>query len=651
MKQIVTFIIVGFIFIFSYVLFNQLYVQAAEQENMTILFTHDLHDNLYPFEVERDGEKKIVGGMARMYEAIESERKKDPNALLIDAGDFSMGTLFQTIFSTHTPMLRIMGQMNYDAITYGNHEFDFRAEGLAKALNSALVRDEPLPPIVASNIQFPTDENVKMEQSIGQLKEAMEDYGVAPYTIIEKNGVKIGIFGLLGKDAASNAPMSGVTFDDNVEVAKNMVSILQKESVDLIIVSSHSGTSLDKKKSEDEQLAKKVPEIDVIISGHTHTTFEEPIIVNQTVIGSAGEYGENLGVIQLTKNNQDRWDLADYSLVTIDEQFDMNPQISEMIDGFKEVVQEEYLDTFDLTFDEIIAHSPFDFSEFSTMGEQVQETTLGNLIGDSYIHTIKENEGADYEEITAAVIPVGVIRNSFYEGDITASDVFNVSSLGIGADGTSGYPVLDVYLTGKELKTVAEVDASVAPIMPAAQLYVAGLSYTFNPNRLIFNKVTDVAIQKADGTLEEIDDDQLYRIVAGLYSAQMLPVVGEKSFNLLSVVPKKKDGSPITNFEEQILYMDDGNEIKEWYAIASYLRSFEQKDGLPQIPEHYAQMKDRKIVDDTKNIFNILSKPNGIALTIYGIIAVLLVSILLIIRLIVKKRRAKKQGLRFSHIR
>src|SRR5699024_9786445 len=282
------------------------------------------------------------------------------------------------------------------------------------------------------------------------------------------------------------------------------------------------------------QLAKKVPEIDVIISGHTHTTFEEPIIVNQTVIGSAGEYGENLGVIQLTKNNQGRWDLADYSLVTIDEQFDMNPQISEMIDGFKEVVQEEYLDTFDLTFDEIIAHSPFDFSEFSTMGEQVQETTLGNLIGDSYIHTIKENEGADYEEITAAVIPVGVIRNSFYEGDITASDVFNVSSLGIGADGTSGYPVLDVYLTGKELKTVAEVDASVAPIMPAAQLYVAGLSYTFNPNRLIFNKVTDVVIQKADGTLEEIDDDQLYRIVAGLYSAQMLPVVGEKSFNLLS---------------------------------------------------------------------------------------------------------------------
>src|SRR5699024_639218 len=160
---------------------------------------------------------------------------------------------------------------------------------------------------------------------------------------------------------------------------KNMVSILQKEKVDLIIVSSHSGTSLDKKKSEDEQLAKKVPEIDVIISGHTHTTFEEPIIVNQTVIGSAGEYGDNLGVIQLTKNNQGRWDLADYSLVTIDEEFDMNPQISEMIDGFKEVVQEEYLDTFDLTFDEIIAHSPFDFSEFSTMGEQVQETTLGNL--------------------------------------------------------------------------------------------------------------------------------------------------------------------------------------------------------------------------------------------------------------------------------
>lgn len=176
-----------------------------------------------------------------------------------------------------------------------------------------------------------------------------------------------------------------------------------------------------------------------------------------------------------------------------------------------------------------------------------------------------------------AVVPVGTIRSSFYEGDITVSDVFNVSSLGIGPDQVSGYPLVDIYLTGKELKTVAEVDASVSPLMSSAQLYVAGLSYTFNPNRLIFNKVTNITLQARGGRTESINNDQLYCVVAGLYSGQILPVVDEESFGLLSIEPKKKDGTPVINFEDHILYMngESDREIKEWYAIAQYIDSFD----------------------------------------------------------------------------
>ena len=115
----------------------------------------------------------------------------------------------------------------------------------------------------------------------------MNDYGVKDYTIIERNGIKIGVFGLMGKDAASNAPMSEVKFTDAVENAKRVVNTLkQKEKVDLVICLSHSGTWTDKSKSEDEILAKKVPEIDVIISGHTHTQLIKPIVVGKTIIGS-----------------------------------------------------------------------------------------------------------------------------------------------------------------------------------------------------------------------------------------------------------------------------------------------------------------------------------------------------------------------------
>src|SRR5699024_2523940 len=148
-----------------------------------------------------------------------------------------------------------------------------------------------------------------MADDIAFLKDAMDTYGVLPYDIIEKGGVKIGVIGLLGEDAASNAPMSGVTFDDNVETAKKTVEILQKEGVDMIIASSHSGTSTKKKVSEDEVLAKEVPEIDVIISGHTHTTLPEPIIAGDTVIGSSGEYGEYLGKMDLVQKDDGRWDL------------------------------------------------------------------------------------------------------------------------------------------------------------------------------------------------------------------------------------------------------------------------------------------------------------------------------------------------------
>ena len=106
--------------------------------------------------------------------------------------------------------------------------------------------------------------------------------------------------------------------------------------------------------------------------------------------------------------------------------------------------------------------------------------------------------------------------------------------MGIGPDKRSGYPLLSVYLTGKELKTACEVDASVAPLMRPAQLYMSGLTYTFNPHRIIFNKVTDAALLKPDGSREEIEDDKLYRVAAGLYSAQMLSIVGENLWTAVS---------------------------------------------------------------------------------------------------------------------
>lgn len=611
------------------------------KSSITILFTHDLHDHYYPFQVEEEGEIKTLGGYARLYSVIKSEREKDPELLLVDAGDYSMGTLFQTIFSTDSPALRIMGKMGYDVTTFGNHEFDFRAEGLAESLMAAKKSKDPLPQIVASNIFFPEGEDGSLSTDLEKLKEAMMEYGVKDYTVIERKGIKIGVFGLMGKEADSNAPMAGVEFTDQIQAAKDMVSILKdEEKVDLIICLSHSGTKVDKSKSEDEILAKEVADIDIIISGHTHTTLDEPIIVGNTIIASAGQYGEKLGVLRVSKGQENRWQLEDYRLEPITHSIPMDEAISEEIEYYKSLVQEKYLSRFNLAFDEVLAYTPFNFTPLGQLGREHGEDTLGNLISDSYIYAVKKAEGDNYEPIAASVVPKGTIRGSFVKGYITVDDVFTVSSLGIGADKVSGYPLISVYLTGKELKTVAEVDASIAPIMSVAQLYLSGLNFTFNPNRLIFNKVTDVYLEGEDGSREEIEDDKLYRVVAGLYSAQMLSIVGDKSFGLLSIVPKTKDGVPIEDFEEHIIY-DNGHEIKEWLAIAEYLKSFDKEDGIPQMPDYYSQKQGRKIVDDNPSIFARIKNPNKIALMLYGIILLILTLIALLIRIIVRRLRRK----------
>ena len=624
---------------------------ATPEESITILFTHDLHDNFLPFEVIRNKEKKTVGGYARLASAIKQQKEKDPDALLVDAGDFSMGTLFQTIYATDAPALRILGQMGYDVTTFGNHEFDFRGDGLAASLQAAKNSRDPLPKIVSSNMVFPKDEDGKLSADLQSLKDAMAQNDVKEYVVIERKGLRIGVLGLMGEEAAGNAPMSGVTFNNGIESAKATAATLKnKEKVDLIIAVSHSGLWDDKAISEDEIIAKKVPAIDIIISGHSHTTLTEPIIVGDTIIGSSGEYGEHLGVLNITPKGNNKWKVANYALVGINDSIPEDPTIAKTIEGYKQTVQEKYLSHFDLEFDEVLANAPFDFTPFSELGILQKEEPLGNLIGDSFIYTVQELEGSDYEPIAAAVVPIGNIRDSFNKGDLIVSNVFNVNSLGVGPDKLSGYPLLDIYLTGKELKTVAEVDASVTPIMNEVQLYVAGLSYTFNTNRFLFNKVTDVSLQNHDGTTKEIDDNKLYRVVAGLYSAQMLPYVNDKSFGILSVIPKKKDGTPVTNFEDHILYMNGQQEVKEWYAIANYLQSFEQLNGVPQVPDYYDQMQNRKIVESDSNLFAVLKNPNGFILTVYAVLLLFVALVVLLTVFIVKrKRRKRKNCVRLSY--
>jgi 5'-nucleotidase/UDP-sugar diphosphatase len=621
-----------------------------QTKTLTILFTHDLHDNLLPFQSVSEGIVSKYGGYARLKTAIDAQREIDPEAVLVDAGDFSMGTPFQTIFETDSPGLLLLGAMGYDATTFGNHEFDYRPAGLTASLATATQSGKNHPSIVQSNLAFPVDEAGNMTETLTQLKSAMEEYGVYDYTVIERNGFRIGIFGVMGEESASMAPMSEVTFTDQVEQAKRVVKVLkEKEKVDFILCLSHSGTKADPKESEDEILAREVPEINLIVSAHTHTILKQPITVKDTVIGSAGSYGKYLGCVKMAQNTAGAWEVVQYELIPIEQSLAEDEEIAELVAEYKKSVQTNYFDAFGLEYDEVVAASSIQFQTPEELSILHGEATIGNLISDAYIYSVKKAEGETYIPVDAAIVPCGTIRDTIFKGEVTAANAFSISSLGIGADKKPGYPLISVYLTGKELKTACEVDASITPLMSEAQLYMSGLRFTFNPNRLIFNKVTQAELVREDRTAEEIDDEKLYRVVCNLYSAQMLSIVGDKSYGLISIIPKDQQGNDIIDFEKQIIYDTSGgekNELKEWYAVVQYLQSFDAENGVAQIPAYYGATQGRKVIDPSSNIIAVLENPNRIGVAVYGIVLLLAVIIFLIIRRITgrSRRRKKRKG-------
>ncbi|WP_191400202.1 bifunctional metallophosphatase/5'-nucleotidase [Flavonifractor sp. An306] len=593
----------------------------------TILFTHDTHDHFLPMPDEEGGE---YGGYTRLATLLKQEREAHPDALTLDAGDFSMGSLFQTIYATHAPELQALGAMGYDVTTLGNHEFDYRAQGLADMLNAAVDSGSPLPAIVQANYKPPESDTASWE--------AWERYGIQDYIILERGGISYGIFGLMGEEADSNAPMSGMEFEPTVEAAQRTVAAIQAEleqssNPSLIICLSHSGTD-GKGKGEDYELAKAVDGIDLIISGHTHTVLEEPLQVGDTLIVSAGEYTSYLGSLTLSWSEDGQKTIQDYRLIPVDETVAADPGMEQLTNRFQPLVESEYLAQYGLKFDQVLATTEFSFTPISQFATEQREDTLGNLIADSYIYAVQQAEGENYVPVDFAVVASGVIRGSFAAGEITTSDAFNVSSLGSGADGTPGYPLISVWITGKELKDAFEVDASVTPIMSAAQLYGSGMTWTWNPHRIIFNKVNSCAQVLPDGTTVPLENDKLYRVVTGLYSGQMLGTVNSQSFGILTITPKDANGNVITNFEDHIIYNPDGSEVKEWYALASYLQSMGTVDARYSAPEG------RKVEERSWNPISLLKGLNligGIALAV--LLVVILLVVLLIYRIVTRKRR------------
>ena len=607
----------------------------APTSQATILFTHDLHSHLLPSRAEDGGE---YGGYARLMTLINEQKALYPDAILVDGGDFSMGSLFQTAYATSAIELRMMGAMGFDATTFGNHEFDYLPSGLAAMLNVAADCGETVPAIVDANYLPPEAGEDGYGTDAEAVWSALGNYGVEDYIILERGGIYYVLFGLTGFDSDDCAPNSGMILDDPAQTAQRVVDEARAECWEtygvqpLVIALSHSGT--EGGEGEDYELAQKVSGIHLIVSGHTHTTLHEPIEVNDTWIVSAGEYGKYLGVVRMDYKPNGETVLTDYELIPVDETVEEEPGIAALAESFKGDVEKNYLADYGLTFDQVVTVNSYEFDDVDAVYDYAHESTLGNVFSDSYRWAVERATG---ERVDVALTASGVIRESIPMGEVTVSDVFNAASLGVGTEGE----LIAIYLTGADLKNALEVDASVYPLMHSAQLFYSGVEYSFNTSRMIFNKVDYVMLRRDNGALETIQDDAMYRVVCGMYMGQMLGSVEETSMGLLSITPRDAEGNPIAVKElvNFVVRDDAGIPVKEWYAIASYLQ---QMGG--EMDARYAGPDGRKMVYSSLNPIALLRGANQFTYIILAVVIVLIILAVFVVRAVVRRVRRRSDA-------
>lgn len=284
-------------------LFPSYAAASLAEQRLVILHTNDTHSRIDPFA---DGRNAGLGGVARRAALIKRIRQTNPHVLLLDSGDIFQGTPYFNFFKGELEF-KAMSAMNYDVATLGNHDFDNGVDGLVDMLPHADFQ------FVSSNYEItnPT------------LKDRVE-----PYTIRKVGNIKVGIFGL-GIDFAGLVLADlhqGVSHTDPILAAKRSVEALRNEGCQLIVCLSHMGYRYNSDRPSDTALAQEIPEIDLILGGHTHTFLEAPDAYSHpqagtTLVNQVGFAGIRLGRIDVTftpdgqaRNWQSTSYMIDYTL-------------------------------------------------------------------------------------------------------------------------------------------------------------------------------------------------------------------------------------------------------------------------------------------------------------------------------------------------
>ena len=588
------------------------------KKTFTILHTNDMHSNFIGMAPSSDytpltvGDDATTGGYARIAALIATRRKAREGlgpVLILDAGDFSMGTPFAAASREIGGELQLMSRMGYDATTFGNHDFDLGPDGLSKAIDVASKAGR-IPAVLASNMDL-----TATDPTLDGLRHLSEAGLIRRHLVIERGGMRFGLFGVLGKEAQIYTNGAGaVKFPDPVESARAVVKLLREtEKVDVVIALSHSGVARGEDgrydTGEDVTLAEAVPGIDVVIGGHSHTELREAIIVNgRTPVVQTGKEGKNLGELVIGIDGAGLTVDA-YSLHPIDDGIAGDPAVDEQIGRLKAGVDAAVFASRGYGIDQPLAITPQDLP--NTFTDIAAGTILANLVTDAH----RKATQADIGFTVNGMMRAPLLRGK--TGVVTVYDVFSVAPLGAGAvDPTAGSALVTAWFTGHELKNILEFFLVDSPAHPGEYFpRVSGMRFRYDPSRPKFDVVTAIELGDLDRGYAAIDtsgkDTRLYSLTCPFYAGVVLVAIPKYTKGALALAAKRRDGQPLTSkvdaletprensgyllappgkVDDSSVATAGGNgaprEIKEWQAIMDYLRDLpvKKKGDLPLIP-------------------------------------------------------------------
>ena len=604
---------------------------------MTLLQTTDMHDTVSGVGSYNDytpgstGDDTVQGGWARLAAKINQVKidrlLSGALVLLVDSGDYNMGTAYDMLWNTDPAPFRFINTMGYDLITLGNHEFDYGPKKLALMINRARASAGGFSiPIIATNTVFDgiagTDDD-DLQALSGSV--IINDYYVKTYS----NGLKVGVIGLMGKTADAYAPNAPpVTFKSDYENADVKAFIQGKvdalrntEGVHVVIALSHSGV-IDPNgtpSGDDIKLAENITGIDIIASGHEHRMTNTVIpIVNgshTSYIICAGANGTNLAQLDFRVNmTQKRLDEAPtLTNHTINDTILGNVLINSMVQNMNDTINAILAllpPPLNTSLETIVATSSLALDDPGS----AREFGLGNLLADSVRYV-----GTEASIPTIGAFANGVIRGTFQENQqIAFADLFAIVPLGITTDDTQdpllpGYPLLKVYLNGNEVRDLCKFDATIMVYQLLFPQYIAyfssisGLKCTYTGTTVNDARAYAWNDYTCSGPTTSIPTGTtpLYPVIIDKYTMDMLltpSIQGLLTGLGISLQPKLSGGTVIdaSNLMEARLDRDTGTAaIEEYYAWSAALKFFTEPGGLNgTIPVSPYDLSERRLVEE-----------------------------------------------------